>query len=494
MPITQEDFDPADDDGQLHLNGIRGDTGLLLTPPLTLANAAGLAVDRPRDTAGAGLLQRFWEALKRPFEGLPEDVDPTDPASAGWAVVFAADVPAEVRAAVEPLVAHRRDHTRVPADILKVLEYPRGRPLEDWLRGIGAHPADVEPTRLPYYVTFVGGPDSIPFEHQATLDVHYAVGRLAFDLPEQYRQYVDSVIAYETAAAVPHGREVAYWGTRNRADRATQMSADCLVRPLFEGVPGSAGRERVPIAADRQFRSRCRLGPDATRASLAELLHGPDPASRPAFLFTASHGLGWPKGHERQLAEQGGLLCQDWPGLGTRPLPEHCLTAADVGDDARVHGLVAFLFACYGAGTPAVDHFLADRSRAPEPIAERSFVAALPQRLLSHPNGGALAVIGHVERAWGYSIKPPGLGPRLLPFRNLLGRVLRGEPVGHATKDFSDRYVSAALRIQNAQAGTLPGPRPREADLAAAWIERNDAQNYILLGDPAVRLRVDLMT
>ena len=62
-------------------------------------------------------------------------------------------------------------------------------------------------------------------------------------------------------------------------------------------------------------------------------------------------------------------------------------------------------------------------------IAEAApFVAALPQRLLTHPGGGALAVIGHVERAWGYSIRPVGLGNRLLPFRNLLGRVLRGEP------------------------------------------------------------------
>ena len=50
-----------------------------------------------------------------------------------------------------------------------------------------------------------------------------------------------------------------------------------------------------------------------------------------------------------------------------------------------------------------------------------------------------LAVIGHVERAWGYSIRPVGLGNRLLPFRNLMGRDARGEPVGLATKDFSDR-------------------------------------------------------
>ena len=477
------------EDGRIYLNGIDAETGRALAPPLSLAEAGRLARGRPPAAESAGLLKRFWDVLRRPFRGLPDDIDATDVASAGWAIAFAADTPAEVRAALEPLIAHRRDHTRVPADRLKVLEYHPGRSLDDWLRSLKAHAADVEPTLLPYYVTLVGSPEAIPFEHQATLDVHYAVGRLCFDHPEQYRQYADSVIEYETARATPHGREVAFWGTRNRDDRATEMSADCLVRPLFEGVPGSG---KGPVAGDRGFRARLLLGSDATRASLTELLHSPGLSGRPAFLFTASHGMGWPSPNERQTAEQGALLCQDWPGLGTRPLIEHCLAAANI-DDARVHGLVAFLFACYGAGTPAVDHFLTDRDQAPGQIADRSFVAALPQRLLSHPNGGALAVIGHVERAWGYSIQPPGLGPRLLPFRNLLGRVLRGEPVGHATKDFSDRYVAASLRIQNAIAGTQPNALD-EADLATAWIERNDAQNYILLGDPAVRLRVAAMS
>jgi hypothetical protein len=41
------------------------------------------------------------------FMGLPADVEPTELAQAGWAVVFSADTPEAVRTALEPLLAHR---------------------------------------------------------------------------------------------------------------------------------------------------------------------------------------------------------------------------------------------------------------------------------------------------------------------------------------------------------------------------------------------------
>ncbi len=193
----------TDEDGRLHLNGIDALTGLPAAPSMTEEEAARHA-GGPPPAEDVGLLRRLWEALKRPLHGLPDDIDPIDVATAGWALVLPSETPDEVRQAIERLVAHRRDHTRVPADRCLILDYKPGQSLADWLASQGAHLADVEPTRLPYYVVLVGGPDIISFEFQTLLDMNYAVGRIAFDRPEQYRHYVEGLIAYEKARAAPN--------------------------------------------------------------------------------------------------------------------------------------------------------------------------------------------------------------------------------------------------------------------------------------------------
>ncbi len=171
----------------------------------------------------------------------------------------------------------------------------------------------------------------------------------------------------------------------------------------------------------------------ATRANLLEPLHAVEVGRRPTFLFTASHGPGVP------------------------PRSEHCLRDADIGDDARLHGLVAFQFACRGAGTPAFDQFLAEHAKGPVPIAGLPFVGALPQRLPSHPNGPAIAVYGHVERAWGYSIRPRGLGPRLRPFRKLIIRVPKGRAGGACDKGPHDRFTDSSAELSYSTNRHTPG-------------------------------------
>jgi hypothetical protein len=479
-------------DGQrLHVNGINGATGEYLVPPLTAEQAADLARGKPPDEGLAGWLRRVATLLKQPFLGLPMDVDPREVAAAGWAVVFPKDTPDAVRQALQPLIS-RRERQVMPGRC-KVLEYEPGQTRRDWLEKHGVHASNIDPERVGYYVLLVGPPTGIPFDFQYLLDVDYAVGRLAFDTPEQYARYAEGVVAYETAAGLPNGREVVFWGPRHENDEATALSSDYLVTPLHDGLPAEGGRPaQPPVAQKLGYRTRYLKGDGASRANVAEALHARGGATAPAVLFTASHGLGWPKGDARQRPAQGALLCQDWTGFGGIKAA-HYLTAADVADDARVHGLVAFLFACFGAGTPAFDGFLERGQARPVGLAEEPFAAALPQRLLSHPRGPALAVVGHVDRAWGFSIQPPGLGPQLLPFRNFLGRVLAGEPVGHATKDFSERFAALSVELLNKYDRTQPGRRPSDRDLVWDWVERNDAQSYVLLGDPAVQLRADLL-
>ena len=285
--------------------------------------------------------------------------------------------------------------------------------------------------------------------------------------PEDYRRYVESVIAYETAAAPPHGREVAYWGTRNRADRATQLSADCLVKPLAEGLAAAEGqRAAPPIAEARGFRSHCLLGAPATRANLLEILHRDDPAARPSFLFTASHGLSWPKGHADPDGPARGPAL---PGLAGRGVEARFLALLDGGRPRRRRPgprpdrvPVRLLRRGDAGDRPLPGRSLEGRRpdrrgavrRGPAPAAPDAPRRGCPRR--HRPRRACLGLLDPSRRAWATVC---------LPFRNLLGRVLRGDPVGLATKDFSDRYAAASMRLLNLSGGTNPAAEaPRRRD------------------------------
>lgn len=74
--------------------------------------------------------------------------------------------------------------------------------------------------------------------------------------------------------------------------------------------------------------------------------------------------------------------------------------------------------------------------------------------------------------------------PQLVPFQNLMGRVLAGEP-------FSERYAVFSTLLLTRLGTAQPGDNSHDEELVWRWVERNDAQNYIVLGDPAARIRVN---
>jgi hypothetical protein len=114
--------------------------------------------------------------------------------------------------------------------------------------------------------------------------------------------------------------------------------------------------------------------------------------------------------------------------------------------------------------------------------------------LLTHPKGSALAVIAHVDRAWGCSIQAPKTkDAQIMNFRASVGLILKGTQVGHAVcGNFGARFGILSAILANATSPTAtPGTRPSDRDLVTFWLERNDAQNYVILGDPAVRIRAN---
>ena len=461
-------------DDILCLNGIDASTGGYLVPPLSLDEAAAIVRGDARpDKSTSSWLKRVWQTLTQPHLGLPHDIEPANVAQAGWAIVFHEHESDAVKTALEPLIAHRR--TRVPADRCHVLTYQTGQTRASWLAANGTAAGSVLPTRVPYYLLLVGGPERFPFAFCHHLDVEYAVGCLHFDTPEEYARYAASVVDYETSAAVPNAKRMVMFGTRHPGDRSTMLSSDHLVTPLAAQPPAGFAVDLL-------------IGDRARKEALLEAIARQE--LPPALVFTASHGMGWKAPDARQATDQGALICQDWEPL-TILGPGDYLSAADLPSDGHVHGSIVFHFACYGAGTPLHDRFLHEKGRPPSVIAERPFIAALPKALLAHPRGGALAVIGHVERAWGCSIATPKAGPQLLPFRNALERLALGQPVGHAMKDFNERYAALSTTLAGMLEEMEFGAAVDPEQLVRAWVERNDAEGYLVIGDPAVAIRAD---
>lgn len=470
-------------DDLIYANGINGLTGEYLLAPLEPSDLAARAKEPPGDPDLVAQLRQAWDAINEPSYGLPFNVHPENVAEAGWAVVFWADEDDDVKAALAPLIEHRRQ--QVGDARTRVLDYRAGERWPDWLGRHGTAPGNVDPDKVPYYVLIVGRPEHIPFSFQYLLDIEYAVGRLDFKDAESYERYVAALLEYERSNTTPHDRTAVFFATRHEFDGATQLSADSLVTPLAESFqPG--GRFVKDVPGHRIDRV---LGESATKTALGEILSGAGVAGPPALLFSATHGMGgWPPGHADQAARQGALLCQDWPGVG-RISAEQYFAASDLEADASVHGLVAFFFACYSAGTPQLDDFTHTPGALPPTIATEPFVAQLPKALLSHPKGGALAVIGHIERAWGYSFVSGGQA-QLLPFQNAIGRILLGQPVGHAMGDFNEKYAALSANVSDVlRSIEFGGKVVEDTRLASLWTERNDSQNYVVLGDPAAALK-----
>ncbi len=443
-----------------YFSGIDAESGGYAIPPLALGELAAIA-------RGSRV-----EGVQRP-RGVVPWVNPADPGQAGWGLIEPEDLDPAVREALAELVRHRE--RRAGSAKVRRFTYERGESKEQFLLRHGAGSGPVDPRKVPYYLLIVGGPEAIPFDFQYGLDVQYAVGRLDLATPEDYARYARRVVEAETSQPPPLPRRLALFGVQNGDDPMTRLSADQLVRPLALALSGAGGEWQVETdlgAAASKARLRSRLGGEAT----------------PALLFTAGHALLYQRGDARQLPGQGALVCADWPGPGAGPLDSaaHCFAAEDLSESADLRGLVAFFFACFSAGTPRRDAFARDGAAGASDLAPCDFVSALPRRLLAR---GALAVIGHVDRAFPHSFHWAEAGSQCQVFEATLHQLMAGLPVGAAMEYFGQRHAELGVDLlaRRAELAATGGPDDDREEVRL-WTGYNDARGYVVLGDPAVRI------
>ncbi len=482
-------------DELLCFNGIDGDSGDYDLPPMSAEELMRVIRGEATPENLSELQVRYRQRTERHL-GVKEGVDPTRLDESGWGVILPtypnSDPDREkkekavdaIREALQPLLALRREQA--------------GERFKDWCQGTGkgfrvasdtkgsylarhgAGPGPADPDRVPYYLLIAGSPADIPYRFQSQLDVQYAVGRLHFRTLDEYAAYAAAVVAAETSAATLP-RRATFFAVANPDDPATALSAGKLAGPLADRLQARHAGWTVELYAPE----------DATKAALASLLGGDE---TPALLFTAGHGLKFPSGSPRQLAHQGALLCQDWPGPKewTQAIPQDFYLAGDdLAATADLQGLIAFFFACYGGGTPQFDEYVRQGSpgapAARPEIAPYPFLAQLPQSMLGRARG-ALAVVAHVERAWAYSFNWANAGAQTTVFESTLDRLLKGHPIGSALEYFNERYAELSTVLSDELEEIRFGKVYDPAEMAGLWTANNDARGYALIGDPAVRL------
>jgi hypothetical protein len=408
--------------------------------------------------------------------------DPNDLAQAGWGVIFPAGISPDIVAALTPLLDRRKE--QAGGLYREFPEYVSGQSAREWLNARGVTFAVVDPKLgVPLYLLIVGSPTQVSFDFQYHLDTYWNVGRVDFDTPAEYAAYAEAVVKYEQDATVPTTRSSALWITRNAADRATGLLHNQVGIPLAKGDANT-----LPLGAEKNFKLGEFLGEQATRTNLEAILRGDIPTGRPSLLFTGSHGVAFDSGDKAAQREgQGALLSQAW-AKGQPATPDQYLRGSDLADDLRTDGMIHFMFACYGGGCPETDTY-DRRTGHPVPLMDTPVVARLPQRLLAR---GALAVLAHIDRAWAFSFQTDRGKPQVQEFRDVLEKLLSGNRIGQATDVFNMRWsVLAAVLQETAEINEFK-PVPA-SNLANRLVARDDARNYLILGDPAVRLRVDAM-
>lgn len=404
-----------------------------------------------------------------------------DPHVAGWTFLVNGDDPSvnDIIRTIHPLAEHRK-----MSDPTSPLVF-NNEAEEDWRWWIGENYRSPDVEEIPHYILIVAGPAFVPFRFQAFLDIVASVGRVYFDSMNDLDAYVKKIIRLEKADAPVVDRTVLFFAPDGGPDDPTFFSRLHMAEPLSEYTRTDLGLNTQDIVRD-----------EATKQRLSNACN----ASNPALVYTASHGVGAQnESLDIQKRYNGAICCQ---GFDVNPGMMNLFSADDISYDAPfLEGSVFFQFACFGYGTPAYSDFMHWFGQ-PELNSEEDFIAALPKKLLAHPRG-PIGYIGHVDATWLHGFADPEnpliidrWHKRIFPFKKAIDELLACQPLGRALStmneeyNFGNSYLSSLWdRIQR---GGHEMTLERNSRLVNTFIKRSDAQNYMIFGDPAARLRIPL--
>jgi hypothetical protein len=411
-------------------------------------------------------------------------LDIGDVTAAGWTFLINRDDPrrADILAALEPLAKQRQMDD--PASPLLFDASDPG----DWGAWLddNYHALALEGKRVPRYVLIVGGPDQVPFGFQSLLDSIASAGRVDFPSIDQLSGYAAKLIRMQQASEPLVNREAVVFAPDGGPQDPTYFSRRYMAEPIAD-----------LMAKDLKLETTRVVGDAATKKALAASLNG----KKPAFVYTASHGLGALDATFDLQSRFNGAICCQARGQFTM---DDLFSAEDVPPDDQpfLEGSVFFQFACYGYGTPAMSeyaHWLGQAGKETKNT-DRDFVAALPKRLLAHPRG-PIAFIGHLDTAWLHGFAdaaaPETLDRwhnRIQPFVSAVRMLLGVQASGLAMQSMNERYSMLNALIANTydrmQRGKMQWTDANTARFLDSWITRGDAQNYMVFGDPGACLRL----
>ncbi len=472
-------------------NGIRGDTGAYAFPPKTpkaLADTLKTLGPLKRAVRAQTMYGPFVAAFAKqpnPKDQLDDEAylttglgvkDLDDLAQVGWGILYPKHLEKQLLEPLTPLLELRR---RQAGALYREIAYEPGQTRLELMEKQETPLLGVYPHQCPYYLLIVGQPKEIPFQLQYGLDRQSAVGRLALDHPQEYGNYANNVVRHEMRQTPK--LNVCFFGTQHENDSSTALSSEYLVKDLARRTANSFDPSRYQVST--------RLGEEASKLALSKLMGGP---LTPDLLLTSTHGVIL-RPHEREREfRQGAAICSDWSGpkgWSGKPVPERFIFAGkDIGSHANFNGMISLLYSCYSGGTPQFSSFPLEPQLSPDRESAQPFMAHLPKRMLAVEQG-ARAVVAHIDTTFIWSFLNEKKQEQTEIFQAFFRELLEGRTVGYAMNVFQRAFLERlALYQELVETQNKRQLRWSDDRLVQTWFAVNDLRNYVLLGDPAVRL------